>query len=457
MKGWRGWHLKNAGNIHRFMFHKNISPRYRDSPQRNQVSPNHQRQNPPPPQYYTDQPLPPVQHVESNFRFTHNDIEANIKKFSGDDMTNVVNWIEHFERQAVLYKWTELEKLIFVQRSTTGTAKDVLITESPSNYETAKQILFEEFDRRRSSAEVHRELTNIKKKSDESFISYVSRGKEIGQEADVDVTSLIQYLINGIHDIHSNKVILYGAHNLREFKDKLRIYEEFKRNSSINQKKEFPQKPKATEKKDDKESNLKTCDYCHSKGHTIDECRTKNAKCYKCNETGHRANKCKQTLTGTIIARPKTSSHIDLKFDYSDTDVVALFDSGSHINLVQESVFQMIENKVTKDPSILMIQGIGNRIITTKGKFQSTIYIDGERFETVFNITKDGDIPEQVILGREFLKATDVNISQNGLKFKKILPETEINVNEFTLVMNELTKIDTPKSTDIEAPKTIID
>lgn len=45
---------------------------------------------------------------------------------------------------------------------------------------------------------------------------------------DVDNGSLMQYVIDGIDDRHENKILLYGANTMREFKNKLNVYRTFK-------------------------------------------------------------------------------------------------------------------------------------------------------------------------------------------------------------------------------------
>lgn len=49
--------------------------------------------------------------------------------------------------------------------------------------------------------------------------------KEIAGRGLIEDDALIQYVIDGIDDDNRNKVILYRARNLKQFKEKLRDYE----------------------------------------------------------------------------------------------------------------------------------------------------------------------------------------------------------------------------------------
>lgn len=57
--------------------------------------------------------------------------------------------------------------------------------------------------------------------------------KQIAKTGNVDTESLIFYLIQGISNKAENKVLLYGAKYLKEFKEKLIVYKAFK---NVNQK-----------------------------------------------------------------------------------------------------------------------------------------------------------------------------------------------------------------------------
>lgn len=57
---------------------------------------------------------------------------------------------------------------------------------------------------------------------------YVLKMRELTRNNNIDEKSLVECIVEGIHDYHSNKVILYGASSIEELKVKLLAYEKFK-------------------------------------------------------------------------------------------------------------------------------------------------------------------------------------------------------------------------------------
>lgn len=76
-----------------------------------------------------------------------------------------------------------------------------------------------------NSAELHRQLDKRKIKKDESVRMYFLAMREIATRGEIEEEALFQYVIDGIDDQSMNKGILYGARNMQEFKEKLKIYE----------------------------------------------------------------------------------------------------------------------------------------------------------------------------------------------------------------------------------------
>lgn len=196
--------------------------------------------------------------------------------------------------------------LVYAKRSLTGTAKQVIHVNPPKSWQSFKKLLTDEFSIKKSSAEIHKLLSTSTKKYNESYLSYVIRMQQIATAGNIETESLIFYLIQGINDKPENKVLLYGAKSLKEFKEKLEIYETFKCAS---------QKCKAfgfVEQKS-KESTIGArsiqCNYCKSMGHDENVCRQKRLKCYKCKQYGHKSQICpNSTVTSNQIQQASTSS-----------------------------------------------------------------------------------------------------------------------------------------------------
>jgi hypothetical protein len=95
---------------------------------------------------------------------------------------------------------------------------------------------------------------------------------------DIDEESITKYVIAGIYDIDSNKIILFGSTGMAEFKKKLVIYDEYM-NSSTNFRKIVPNLPE--QRRILPLSRRSRCYDCGDLGHISQECRNRSvgAKC----------------------------------------------------------------------------------------------------------------------------------------------------------------------------------
>jgi len=127
--------------------------------------------------------------------------------------------------------------------------------------------------------------------------------KELASRGNIESSALIQYVIDGIDDTSANKLVLYNAKSLIEFKDKLKCYEVISEKSkSENKNQVMYSRANHTEAKSDYKKqavpnrnasrDLK-CYNCDAKGHTSAKCesKTKGRKCFQCNNFGHVAKK----------------------------------------------------------------------------------------------------------------------------------------------------------------------
>lgn len=78
----------------------------------------------------------------------------------------------------------------------------------------------------------YRQLDKRKIKKDESVRMYFLAMREIATRGEIEKEALFQYVIDGIDDQSMNKGVLYGARNMREFKEKLKIYEKIRTKST---------------------------------------------------------------------------------------------------------------------------------------------------------------------------------------------------------------------------------
>lgn len=150
---------------------------------------------------------------------TFRDVEETMPTFSGDDETDVTKWIPDFEETATSYNWSDIQKVVYAKRLLRGSAKLFVNYErNTKTWTSLKTALITEFADLVDSRAVHKKLAEKRKSPKESLQSYMYAMLEIAKQADVDMPSVIQYIIDGIQDDAITKTILYGAKTLSELK-----------------------------------------------------------------------------------------------------------------------------------------------------------------------------------------------------------------------------------------------
>lgn len=359
------------------------------------------------------------------FTLNFNDIENSIRKFDGTSNLRIEKWIKEFEDVAELMNWNDFQKLIFGKKSLEGLAKTFIDSENRIlTWSALKESLINEFKTHLSSAQLHKILSERKMQDSESIKEYFIEMKNLASCGDIDENALIFYIIQGINDVNVNKSLLYGAANLKEFRDKLKIYEEFRSMINSNEKK------KTTEKTDD---NL-VCFNCGKKGHIASKCenRSKGPKCFRCNEYGHISKSCPNTRINTMVLRANNSM-MNKEIKIREYPLISLFDTGSKFNLIVEKIYEKLEKpRLTK--SNIYLEGFApvnskNRIKPI-GSFSTNVTIDGEVFEINFHVIPDNCIDYDAVLGEEFCQQAEIKITPNKISFSKLNIDNQAEVKD---------------------------
>lgn len=388
--------------------------------------------------------------------FSFRDIESALNTFNGRDNYRIEVWIEEFEEYAQVFKWNDLQKLVYAKRMMKDSAKLFLRTKKTTTYSDLKQVLLKEYGQKKSSAEIHKLMQSRKKKSDENLRDYALRMLEIGVSNGIDEQSVIQYVIDGIDDDHSSKVLLYGAKTYDELKIKMEDYEKYKtasKKKDESNKQTSSGKQKSNEKsisKKKSENKENRCFSCGDSSHLLSSCPTKDKgpKCFKCLEFGHKAsdNVCqkkenkKEEKSGDskmmcINTKPKAMKKIQL----NGLNMDVLIDTGSDINAVRECVFDKlnIEAKIGIEKKLT---GAGDATVKVNRFFEAKMFIDGDLFTTKTYIVKNNDIPVNVVIGNELIFEHKL-IIENG-KMTLIRVESESERHEKQLMCMAITAID---------------
>ncbi|KAL0830019.1 hypothetical protein ABMA28_003477 [Loxostege sticticalis] len=212
-----------------------------------------------------------------------------IPTFSGRDETySATRWVEDVESNAENFEWTPLLQLLITKRSLTGTALLWLRAERPhKSWEELKTSLLKEFPDHLDVKAVHELMSSKKKQPNETCQDYMLVMKELGKRGKMPDYVAIKYIVDGIIDRETNKMMLYlWSHDT--IKSKLKLEDEIARAKPI-------------------ERQIR-CYGCGELGHTSRGCpsREKGMKCFKCGDFGHIAMLCKMaTSSAGVTARPQ--------------------------------------------------------------------------------------------------------------------------------------------------------
>lgn len=372
--------------------------------------------------------------TESPPQISFNDLEKSMSTFSGDDTYGISTWIKDFEDVASLMQWSKMEKLIYGKRLLTGTARLFLRTlGTQDSWDSLKRELMEEFGCKLNSAAIHKLLAARKLKPSETLQQYFLTMKEMAMHGSIEDEALIEYIIDGIRDTETNKAILYGAANIKEFRKKLDLYSEIRKKMSM--KTQHFSKPPATSAprtfKDHKQLLKTRCYNCGDLDHQSPNCKN-GIKCFKCNNFGHKSNECPNNTKKTLKIQ-ELSTDCSLApykvIKMNDVEVKVLIDTGSDVNLIKMSHFNSVcgSQHGFDSSSVTRLTGIAEHEIQTKGSTIVKIQIDDCYFDTVIHIVDDDSIPVDIILGNPILNEVEVNFTATGVCTKKVLHLTTLD------------------------------
>lgn len=285
----------------------------------------------------------------SRFAVNFRDIEDSVKLFDGSDKLLVDRWVSEFDETAMLMHWDQFQMFVFAKKSLRGLAKLFVQSERGiTSCQRLKDALKDEFKYSVNSAQLHKQLGERKMKKGEGIYEYFFNMKELASRGSIEDSSLIQYVIDGVSDLNINKTVLYGAKNIRELKEKLRVYE------TMKDKCRSTTEEKAQNKKDDvckqKGTKLLNCYNCGEKGHKSAACsnKEKGTKCFQCGQFGHIRKNCvkaqSEKLQGNVRILEMEKIVMNITVRVENRDYVALLDTGSKFNIITDNVLKSIVN-----------------------------------------------------------------------------------------------------------------
>ena len=101
-----------------------------------------------------------------------------------------------------------------------------------------------------------------------------------------------------------------------------------------------------------------------------------------------------------------------------------LIDTGADLCLMTSDIWSMI-GKVILVHEKVKLYGIGESAITTVGRFDTSILIDGHCFDVTFHVVNRNDINHDIVLGNSLFSQAEITIKGKEVIFKK-LQETNL-------------------------------
>lgn len=369
----------------------------------------------------------------------YKDVQDALETFSGDGTQNIRRWFTSFEETADLCRWNEMQKIVYLKKLLRGSAKLFANYECHArSWEELKKALIDEFGPTMNSRQVHKELSAMSKKSNESYQEYVYRVLELASHSDMELESKIQYIIDGIKDEEAHKAILYGATTIKELRQRLKQYEIQQTNRSKTKQSMFNKKKNlGTTHSSDKGSadlttakkSVRRCFNCGDLNHLGKDCpsKSKGVKCYTCGEFGHVASECSK---GSKTATKNPTTRVDALRTDNDKktyktvnilgkDTIAVIDPGSDLHLVRSSFYVQL-GAPTIRPEIIKFSGVGSTERSTLGRFAAKIRIDDLEVVLNIDIVPDQYTGHDLIIGGELSDFAEVRIHKQKATLAKL-------------------------------------
>ncbi|XP_071579164.1 uncharacterized protein [Temnothorax nylanderi] len=303
-------------------------------------------------------------------------VEDALTPFSGDATQDVGIWFTSFEETADLCRWTDVQKIIYAKRLLRGSAKLFVNFECRvQSYGALKKAFIKEFGKTLNSRQVHKELSAVSKKSDETYQEYVYRVLELASHTEMELEAKIQYIIDGVKDEEVNKSILYGATTIKELRQRSAQYEIQKSNRGSDS-------------------------------------ASKDA-----------------TPVRVDVLRSHNDKKTYKKVNILGKDVTAVIDPGSDLHLIRSSVYvhlgvPPIRHEFTK------FNGVGAFNRSTLGRFTADVSIDEMLFTLDIDVVPDDYTGHDLIIGGELSDLAEIRIRRRQTVIKKLNDEESKTTTE---------------------------
>ena len=172
------------------------------------------------------------QNIQAHNKIKYEELDVIISKFSGDNFSTVVKWLNDFEDYTNSCRMNDVEKFLCIKRRLDGTAKEFVENLGYTSYDHVKSELLKMFSNTVMRRDVYRQLSARKLKANESCKAYVVAMYTIAKQIDIAEIELLDIILDGIVDNSLNKCLLYGCSSINELISRLGRYEQKRQNQT---------------------------------------------------------------------------------------------------------------------------------------------------------------------------------------------------------------------------------
>ncbi|XP_036347329.1 uncharacterized protein LOC118756687 [Rhagoletis pomonella] len=370
---------------------------------------------------YTTAPfaVPPEQPISliSNPFCKARDVAELLPEFNPVSKTslNSVQYIKRVETLKDAYCWNEKILIFAVQQKMRGPAKywvDSLQEVFGTWQQFAKRFI-DDFPCMVNSADVHIEMSRMKRQNNESPQEFFFKMQALGTKACMPENAIVRHVINGINDPDLKKKI---SNDYVQCTDLLRdineycVYNDIKpvMNTNIKptvnlNKTKLPQLQGGNSGVRNEQKGLDNvkCYNCLKFGHFSKNCPEpqKKVRCGKCNRTNHTTEKCTENQKAKVNVI-RNSDGIVKNVNVNGQITSAFIDPGSGRTLIRKSFAAKLGQ--TK-PSTVVLKGFGGGEFICKEEVHVKIDIDNIKLQICALVVDDELISENILLGEDTL------------------------------------------------------
>ncbi|XP_070144931.1 uncharacterized protein [Drosophila kikkawai] len=361
-----------------------------------------------------------------------------IPEFDGESIP-VKYWFDNFEQNGAAYGLNIKQMYVQARAKMVNTAKLFLESTFVHQYAEMRMLMETEFSRQYvCSADVHEQLRTRKKRKDESFHVYLLQMKKIASLGNIDVRSVIRYVVDGLSMRSDFRYSLYCCKTYKELQEQYEMYER------VGEKPFKPNNERSTpDNRMQREFNHRRnhCFNCGSADHLRKDCKAA-VKCLSCKE-GHMSRDCPWSAAGVQVLRSAIRMK---KVTINDVEVECLVNTGADVSILRNYIFKKIPNVVLVR-SASKLRGLGKKITCPVGYFLAEVAVDKEMTPHKFVVVEDEDIEYDALLGFDFISKFEFSMLVDGYRFSSPRGEKaceESNQMSIYNIINTDEEIDVP-------------